>query len=166
MGYGQVVETQCYKSDGCTHLSSNPVVETINHQPTANSGVHPSEIGKSVLRDNSKSASGDATGLKAKKCDASLFMQNRSCAHVEIFPVTVQQKQAHFIESASCFPTSTNKRKTCSLLHFAKRNGTAGFLWANHEITIGNSYALFIGQVQENMTSPWGKLFQPTLIGL
>ena len=40
-----------------TRVGSNPVVGTINHKPTVNSAVHPSEVGKCVLRSNSEGTS-------------------------------------------------------------------------------------------------------------
>ena len=43
-----------------TRAGSNPVIGTTNHKPTANSAVHPSEVGKRVLRSNS-----DGTSTKA-----------------------------------------------------------------------------------------------------
>ena len=43
-----------------TRVGSNPVVGTTNHNPTVNSAVHPSEVGKGgVLRSNSE---GKSTG--------------------------------------------------------------------------------------------------------
>ena len=43
-------------------MGSNPVVGTTNHKPTVNSAVHPSEVGKRVLRSNSEGTSSNATG--------------------------------------------------------------------------------------------------------
>ena len=40
-------------------VGSNPVVGTTNHKPTVNSAVHPSDVGKCVLRSN---AEGTSTG--------------------------------------------------------------------------------------------------------
>ena len=40
-------------------MGSNPVVGITNHKPSVNSSVHPSEIGKWVLRSNSE---GTGTG--------------------------------------------------------------------------------------------------------
>ena len=39
------------------HVGSNPVVGTTNHKPTVNSAVHPSEVGKLVLRSSSEGMS-------------------------------------------------------------------------------------------------------------
>ena len=38
------------------------VVGTTNHKPTVNSAVHPSEVGKGVLRSNSEGTSSNASG--------------------------------------------------------------------------------------------------------
>ena len=46
-----MVEAQCIRVD------SNPVAGTKNHKPGANSAVHPSEVGKRVLRGNSEGKS-------------------------------------------------------------------------------------------------------------
>ena len=40
-----------------TRVGSNPVVGTTDHKPTANSAVHPSDVGKWVLRSNSEGIS-------------------------------------------------------------------------------------------------------------
>ena len=51
-------------------MGSNPVVGTTNHKPTVNSAVHPSEVGKRVLRSNSEDTSTERTitaNLKLKR---------------------------------------------------------------------------------------------------
>ena len=40
--------------EGFTRVGSNPVVGITNQKPTANSAVHPFEVGKWVLRSNSE----------------------------------------------------------------------------------------------------------------
>ena len=42
-----------------TRVGSNPVVGTTNYKPTVNSAVHPSEVGKWLLRSDSE---GKSTG--------------------------------------------------------------------------------------------------------
>ena len=46
---------------GSTRVGSNPVVGTTNHKPTADSAVHPFEVGSEVLRGGSEGTTGDAT---------------------------------------------------------------------------------------------------------
>ena len=46
-------------------MGSNPVVGTNNHKPTVNSAVHPSEVGKRVLRSSSEGTSTGHTLIRA-----------------------------------------------------------------------------------------------------
>ena len=58
--YGGVAEwLRCSVSNHAksTHVGLNPVVGTTNHKLTVNSAVHPSEVGKRVLRSNSEGTS-------------------------------------------------------------------------------------------------------------
>ena len=41
----------------CASVGSNPVFGITKHKPTVNSAVHPSEVGKWVLRSNSEGTS-------------------------------------------------------------------------------------------------------------
>ena len=59
-----------------TRVGSNPVVGTTNHKPTVNSTVHPSKVGKLVLRSNSEDTSTGHTLITANlklKC----FIQHK-----------------------------------------------------------------------------------------
>ena len=47
---------------GYTCVSSNPVADSANNKPAANSDVHPSEVGKCVFRGNSEGTSRSAAG--------------------------------------------------------------------------------------------------------
>ena len=42
-----------------SRVGSNPVIGTTNDKPTANSAVHPSEVGKRVLKSNSEGKAPD-----------------------------------------------------------------------------------------------------------
>ena len=52
-----MVKASCSNHARSTRVGSNPVVGATDHKPTANSAVHPSEVGEWVLRSNSEGIS-------------------------------------------------------------------------------------------------------------
>ena len=47
---------------GYTRMGSNPIADSAGQKPAAKSAVHPSEVGKLVLRGNSEGVSRSAAG--------------------------------------------------------------------------------------------------------
>ena len=61
-----MVKAQCFESCARSfRIDLNPVVGPINHKPTVKSAVHPSEVGKRVLRSASEGTSTGHTLITA-----------------------------------------------------------------------------------------------------